>query len=214
LASIPSDFGLRLVTALNTQGYFEFAEQMGSPIGEEAQDKIKERWKEYLADVAQEFLRECPDPAAMIARLNQVIEESLAAGHHPNTGALLAAVTEADPERAAAFSAALLDPECASGVAVIWHQVLYSLPAAWAAETERLLAIAAEHPRTDIRRGVVDYFRFRDRKEMVLSPAERALLEKMAAKAGSDEIMSFVALVQDVGPSCAEWATSYCANCD
>jgi hypothetical protein len=205
LASIPSDFGLRLVTAINTQGYYEFAEQMGAPIGEEAQDKIQERWKEYLADIAREFLRECPNPASMIACLDQVIEESLAAGHHPDTGELLAAVTEADPQRAAAFSAALLDPGCEARVAVIWHQVLYSLPASQAAEAERLLAIAAEHPRTDIRRGVVDYFRFRDRKEMALSPAERALLEKMAAKAGLDEIMSFVTLVQWVGPSCAEW---------
>ncbi len=205
LASIPSDFGLRLVTAINTQGYYEFAERMGAPIGEKSQDKIKERWKEYLGDVAREFLRECPVPAAMIARLDQVIEESLAAGHHPNTGEIIAAVTEADPQRAVAFSSALLDPGCASRVAVIWHQVLYSLPAAQAAEVERLLAIAAENPRADIRRGVVDYFRFRDRKEMTLSPAERALLERMAAKAGSDEIMSFVTLVQWVGPSCAEW---------
>jgi hypothetical protein len=79
------------------------------------------------------------------------------------------------------------------------------MPASQAAETDRLLVIGAEHPRTDIRRGVVDYFRFRDRKEMALNPAERALLENMAAKAGSDEIMSFVTLVQSVGPSCAEW---------
>lgn len=205
LASIPSDIGLRLVTAINTQGTYEFAEQIGAPIGEEAQDKIKERWKEYLADVAREFLSECPNPVAMIARLDQLIGESQAAGYHPNTGEFLAAVTEADPQRAAAFSAALLDPMCEARVAVIWHQVLYSLPASQAAEVERLLAIAAEHPRTDIRRGVVDYFRFRDRKEMALSPVERTLLEKMAAKAGSDEIISFVTLVQWVGPSCVEW---------
>ena len=205
LASIPSDFGLRLGTAINTQGHFEFAEQMGAPIGEEAQGKIKERWKGFLADLAREYLRSCPEPAAMITCLDQIIEESLAAGHHPNTGELLAAVTEANPQRAAAFSAALLDPGCKAHVAVIWHQVLYSLPASQAAEAERLLAIAAEHPRTDIRRGVVDYFRFRDRKEMALSPAERALLEKMAAKAGADEIMSFVTFLQWVGPSCAEW---------
>ena len=205
LTLIPSDFGLRLVTAINTQGYYEFAELMGAPIGKEAREKIKQRWKEYLTDVGREFLRKCPDPAAMIARLDQVLDESWAAGHHPNTGELFAAVTEIDPQRAIAFSAALLDPGCGARVAVIWHQVLYSLPASQAEEAERLLAIASEHPRTDIRRGVVDYFRFRDRNAMALSPAERALLERLAAKAGSDEIMSLVRLVQWVGPSCAEW---------
>ena len=194
-----------MTPSLLAQGYFEFAEQMGAPIGEDAQEKIEERWKGFLANVAREFLLEYPDPAAMIGRLNQVIEESVAAGSNPITGELLGAVTDADPQRAAAFSAALLDRGCEARFANIWYQVLYRLPASQAAEIERLLALGSEHPRTDIRSGVMDYFRFRDHKGMALNPAERTLLEGMALQAGPEETKSFVKLIQWVGPSCAEW---------
>ena len=40
---------------------------------------------------------------------------------------------------------------------------------------------------------------------MVLNDSEKALLESMAAKAGADDLMAFVELVQWVGKSCAEW---------
>ncbi|MBI3884204.1 MAG: hypothetical protein HY302_00495 [Opitutae bacterium] len=202
---VRDSFDLRLATVINTQGYFEFAVDVGAPRGEEAQAKIKARWEEHVRFVAAEFFRELSTAAAAIARLEQITQESLEAGHSPNTGELISALAKGDPDRAVAIAEAMLDPAGGARIAAIWQQVLYGLPESYSAAAVRLLALAAEHPRTEIRRGVIDYFRFRNRKEMTLEPAERALLEKMAAKAGPDEILGFVGLIQWVGETCAEW---------
>lgn len=205
VALIPESFALRLATLINTQGYYEFAIDLGAPRGKESQAKIKARWKEHVQAVAAEFFRELPTAGAAIVRLEQVTQQSLDAGHSPATGELLSALTKADPDRAIALAEAMLDPTGSARIAANWPQVIYDLPESHAAAGVRLLSAASEHPRSEIRRGVIDYFRFRNRKEMTLEPAERGLLERMAAKAGPEEIMSFVALVQWAGETCAEW---------
>ena len=39
---VPDSFDLRLVTVINTQGSFEFAENLGAPLGEEARSMMSE----------------------------------------------------------------------------------------------------------------------------------------------------------------------------
>ncbi len=202
---VQDTFDLRLVTVLNTQGYFEFAVDLGAPRGEEAREKIKARWQEHVQAVADEFFRELPASAAAVARLERMVKESLEAGHTPNTRELLSALANVDPDRAVALAEAMLDPASYARIAAIWQQVLYGLRESHAGQAVRLLALAAEHPRTELRRGVIDYFRCRDRREMTLPLSERHLLEKMAAKAGPEEVLGFVELVQSTSESCAEW---------
>jgi len=82
--------------------------------------QIRPVWR-IPADVRREFLRECPTPAAMIAR---PIRSSRRAWppNHPNTGELLAG---RDRGRSGTRrpSRRLLDPGCEAAIAVIWHQV-------------------------------------------------------------------------------------------
>lgn len=205
VALVPDSFDLRLVTVINTQGSYEFAVALGAPKGEEAQSKIKARWEEHVAGVAQEFFRNLPTAAGALSHLERLVDESLQAGHTANTGELMSALAITDPERAVALAEAMLAPDCTARIAGIWQQILYGLPPACAGDAVRLISIAADHPRTELRRGVVDYFRFRNRKEMTLESAERTLLERMAAKAGPEEVLSFVELVQWVGRDCAPW---------
>ena len=205
VALVPDSFDLHLVTVINTQGSFEFAEQLGAASSEEALSKIKVLWTEHVANVAREFLQTLPTAAEALAGLERLYDESLQAGHSPNTGELMSALAKTDPDRAVALADTMLATTCIARIASIWQQLLYGLPPNYSHEAVRLISLAAEHPRTELRRGVVDYFRFRDRGEMTLSSQEQALLERMAAKAEPEELISFVVLVQWVGPDCAEW---------
>ena len=205
LATIVDDLDLRLANVVNTQGYFEFAEEIGPPKGEEAQEKIKEMWKERIDQIALEYLEAFPQSEAAVAKLEGIILESIVAGLNPRLGELLPAIARLRPEVAIQLAEVLLDPASTVLVAASWHQFLFGFDAGRQDEIWRLIQKAAQHPRSDIRRGVVDYFRFRNPKEMALDERECALLEQMAAKAGPEEILAFVVLVQWVGPSCAEW---------
>ena len=205
IALVPDSFDLRLVTVINTQGSFEFAEELSAPLNEEARSKVEALWSERVANTAKEFLQTLPTSREALVKLEQLTDESLQAGYRPNTTDLMSALASADPDRAVALADAMLAPKCAERIATTWQQILYGLPADYVQEAARLISLASDHTRTDLRRGVVDYFHFRDRKGMTLSVGERALLERMAAKAGPDELVSFVSLVQWVGPECAEW---------
>lgn len=205
VALVPDSFNLRLATVLNTQGMFEFAEQLGAPKGPEARANIKAQWEQHVVALAREFFTTLPTTADALACLERVTDESLQAGHTPHTGELMAALAVTAPTRAVALADAMLALDSHTRIAGIWQQILYGLPASHAHHAVHLIDLAAEHPRAELRRGVVDYFRFRNRQEMTLEPAERALIERMAAKAGPDELLSFVVLVQWSGPTCAVW---------
>ncbi|WP_145929086.1 ATP-binding protein [Termitidicoccus mucosus] len=205
LEKVPDSFELRLATIINTQGYFEFSVDFPRAKRSEMQEKIKELWEMHLGNFATEFVQTKPDTGAAITRLDAMARESELAGHTPRSGELLGAIAEGHPDYAVALADAMLDPRRNDRITAVWQQLLYGLPPSHETQAVRLIALAAEHPRTEMRRGVVDYFRFRNRKEMTLELDERALLERMAAKAGPDEIMSFVNLVQWVGKSCAAW---------
>lgn len=205
LALIPDSFELRLATVFNTQGYFEFAVDIPGPRRGDAQEKIKELWEAHLSAFATEFATAMPSPVAAINCLEQMARQSELAGHTPHSGEFLGVLAEKHPDYAVALANAMLETARTERITTVWQQLLYGLPSTHTAHAVRLIALAADHPRTEMRRGVVDYFRFRNRKEMTLEADERALLERMAAKAGPDEIMSFVGLVQWVSESCAAW---------
>jgi hypothetical protein len=205
IALVPDSFDLRLVTVINTQGSFEFAEGLSGPLNEVTQSKVKALWSERVGNTAKEFLQMLPTSREALVRLEQLTDESLQAGYRPNTTDLMSALASTDPDRAVALGDAMLAPTCTERIATIWHQILYGLPATYAQEAARLISLASDHPRTDLRRSVVDYFHFRDRNGIRLSAGEQVLLERMASKAGPDELLSFVSLVQWVGPECAKW---------
>lgn len=205
LDKVHDSFELRLATIFNTQGYFEFAVDIPRAKRGEAMDQIKELWEAHLAKFATEFVSAKPSPAAAITCLDEMARESDLAGHTPRSGELLGAIAAGHPDYAVALADAMLDAARTEGITSVWQQLLYGLPPSHAAQAVRLISLAAAHPRTEMRRGVVDYFRFRNRKDMALEPEERALLERMAANAGPDEILSFVNLVQWAGKSCAAW---------
>lgn len=205
LATIVDDLDLRLANVVNAQGYFEFAEEIGPPKGEEAQEKIKEMWKERIDHIALEYLEAFRQPESAVAKLEGIVLESITAGLNPRLGELLSAIAHLRPDMAIQLAETLLDPTSTVLVAASWHQFLFGFDAGRQDETWRLIQKAAQHPRSDVRRGVVDYFRFRNSKEMALDERECALLEQMAAKAGPEEIFAFVVLVQWVGASSAPW---------
>lgn len=203
LATIVGTLDLRLLAVINSQGYFEFAEEMGGPRDAEARKKMKVRWGDHVAAVADELVASRADDKELVAYLEDLTERCIAADYRPNFGELFTAIARNHPERALAVLNLLLDPAASRRLAAVWQQFLYGFvdPGSLAP----LLQVAATHPRAEVRRGVIDYFRFRDRKDMVLNDGEKALLESMAAKAGADDLMAFVELVQWVGKSCAEW---------
>ena len=203
LANIAVEMDLRILAVINSQGYYEFAEEMGAPKGTEMQMKMKERWKQHIAALADELLANFPDSAVVVTHLETLTEQCLTAGYTPNFGELLTAIARQNLVRTLELVRELLKPGATFRLSGAWQQFLYGI-----ADQTQLLPLLREagaHPRSEVRRGVVDYFRFRDRKEMVLADEEKALLEQMAAKAESDEIMAFVQLVQWVGPTGADW---------
>jgi hypothetical protein len=205
LARIPDSFELRLATIFNTQGYFEFAVDLPARRQGDAMEKVKELWEAHLEKFAGELVSTVPDAAEAIRVFDQMAVGSNQAGHTPRSGEFLRVLAEKYPDYAVALAEAMLAPAHAEPITAVWHQLLYGLPATHCAEAAKLIARASEHPRSEIRRGVIEYYRFRNPKEMMLEPDERQLLERMAVKAGPDEIMSLVQLVQWAGPTCAEW---------
>lgn len=203
LGTIPDTLDLRLLAVVNSQGYFEFAEEMTGPRDAEARKKMKVRWVDHVAAVADEVVKKYADDPALVAYLDALGERCLAGGYSPNFGELFGAIARNHPARALGMVRLLLDSAAPRRLATLWQQFLYGL-----ADQEGLAPLlqqGAVHPQAEVRRGVIDYFRFRDRKDMVLGDAEKALLESMADKAGADDVMAFVELVQWVGKSCAEW---------
>jgi hypothetical protein len=83
VATIPDDLELRLTTVVNTQGYFEFIEQIGPPKGEGAHEKIRQFWEERVRSVAEQFLREAQKPEDAVAQLEEITKDSLAGGYSP-----------------------------------------------------------------------------------------------------------------------------------
>lgn len=203
LTKITETLDLRLLAVINSQGYYEFADEMGPPKGAEAQQKMKLRWGEHVAAIADELMAGRLQDLDVITHLENLTGQCVAAGYTPNFGELLNAIAREHPDRTFALIDELLKPGTDYRLASIWQQFLYGLTDQ--ARLFPLLQAAAVHPRPEVRRGVIDYFRFRDRKDMVLNDAEKALLEEMAAKAGANEIMAFVELVQWAGKSCASW---------
>jgi len=203
LATIVDNLDLRLLAVINSQGYFEFAEEMGAPGDAESREKMKVRWADHVAIVAAELVAGRSDDQALVAFLEGLTERCIAAGYTPGFGELFTTLARNHPARARAIINLLLDPAVPRRLANVWQQFLYGL--ADPAALPPLLQAAATHPRAEVRRGVIDYFRFRDRKDMVLNADDKALLESMAAKAGADDLMAFVELVQWIGKSSADW---------
>jgi hypothetical protein len=135
--------------------------------------------------------------------LESLTKQCHTAGYTPNFGELLTAIARQNPGRAFELVGELLKPGATFKLSGAWQQFLYGM-----ADKDQLLPLLREagaHSRSEVRRGVVDYFRFRDRQEMVFRDEEKVLLEQIAAKAQAGEIMAFVQLVQWVGPTCADW---------
>ncbi len=203
LATIADTLDLRLLAVVNSQGYFEFAEEMAGPSDAESRKKMKVRWADHVAAVADELVAKHTDDPALVAYLDALAERCVAAGYSPNFFELFGAIARNHPTRALGVAELLLDPTALRRLAAVWQQFLYGL--ADQTSVAPLLRKATGDPRAEVRRGVIDYFRFRDRKDMVLADAEKALLEEMAAKAGADDLMALVELIQWAGKSCAEW---------
>lgn len=203
VATIPESLDLRVLAVVNSQGYFEFAEEMNGPGGAEAGKRMKVRWVDHVAAVANELVATFAGDGNLIGYLDAVAERCAGADYFPNFCELFAAIARDHPARALEVVRRLLNPDGPRRLATVWQQFLYGL--ADQTNVDLLLREAAGQKRAEVRRGVIDYFRFRDRKGLVLSDVEKALLDGMAAKAGADDLMAFVDLVQRVGKSCAEW---------
>lgn len=203
LAAVRDDLDLQLLGVILSDGYVELREEPGAPKGE-ARNETMARWEERIGRVVDALVAARPTATEAVEYLDGLVAESLEAGYFPRLGELLPVLARRHPELAGAMVPAFHASGRIPEIAVAWYHLLFGLTdepgRVWP-----LLREAASHPRTEVRRGVVDYLRFRDRKEVVITPDEQLLLEEMAGSAGTDEMLALVRLVQWAGESCAEW---------
>jgi len=204
LTKIVETTELRVITVINSQGYFEFAEEMGAPSTTSARDKMENRWDEYVERIADEVLGIHSQAVDVVTYLERLGDLCISAGFTPKFGELFSAISRHHPVRATSIIRVLIGSDSDFQLSAAWHQLLYDLSDQ--DEVLPLLSEAAVHTRSEVRGGVIDFFRFRNRKNMTLNDSEREILEQMAANAHTDEIVSFVRLVQWTGESCAEWS--------
>ncbi len=203
LAKITETTDLRVLAVINSQGYFEFAEELGAPKTEETRTDMMRRWHDHIEALADELLANRPQAADVINYLEGLAQKCLSAGCTPNFAELFAAMSRRQPSRARDLVAELIRRDSGFRLSAAWQQFLHGFVDQTHAQA--LLDEAAEHPRSEVRRGVIEFFRFRGGKDMILSEAEKTLLEHMAARAHTGEILPFVQLVQWIGESCADW---------
>ncbi len=206
VTAITDDLDLQLTIALNSQGHYEFVDEIGPPKGRrDAIERAEQLWGDKIQATAKEFIRVFPEVAAGIWHLDKLMAECQAAGYSPNFGNFFSAITKLDQGYGTQLAQTLLDPACSAQVAVAWYNLLYGFPPEANSVVRDLLRRAQRHPRTEVRTGIILYLRSRTRSNVGFDEEEKALIEELAAHAGLAEVMMLIDLVQWLSDASAPW---------
>ncbi|MCX6937439.1 MAG: ATP-binding protein [Verrucomicrobia bacterium] len=205
LRNVPDDLALRIGTALMLHANeLETAYHLGFKWSPESTPGIRRRWSEIVERTAAEWIEKYPEPDEALSFLSNVANEFEAHGYCPLFQSLFAAAGRARPETAARLLEAIFSGVGTPSMRQCWPALATALPQALA-ESE-LLTRARHHPDAIIFRGVIDYLERRAIQLGGLGPADRALLEDMAATVTDARTLSaLVWLVIALPPGEVEW---------
>lgn len=203
LESVREDFDLRLAISLLTEGHYEFAEELGKPSGAEFFEESKKLWSSWNQRLATEFISAYPEIEAGIAQLQKIAGECFAAGYTPRFISFFPAVSEMNESYAVELAENLIESAHTDNVSSSWYQLLFGMASGEA--THALIEKASNSQHSEIRTGAIHFLCFRDRGDASLNPAERTLIETLAAHAGESEIAKLLQLVQWLDAENASW---------